>query len=119
LLYAYDQFTEIRRVRAHFLLADELVAALMECLEAGVPRHRLKYGGCYTWRAIRGRTVLSTHTWGIAVDLEPAENPLGMPYIRGKMLDKRVVDIFRDRGWHWGGDFTRPDCQHFQWATGY
>lgn len=119
LLYAYDPRVEIHRIRAHTLVADALVDALMACFEAGVPRHRLKYGGCYAWRAMRGGAKLSTHTWGIAVDLEPAENRLGVPYIRGKMLDKRVVDIFKDRGWTWGGDFNRPDCMHFQAAQGY
>lgn len=117
--YAYAPL-DIRKIRAHKLIVDELVAALMECFEAGVPRSRMKYGGCYTWRSQRGSSKLSTHTWGIAVDLDPAENPLGKRWINdGKMLDPRIIGIFQDRGWKWGGEFSRPDAQHFQLAVNY
>lgn len=119
LRYAYAE-QPIARVRAHKLVAEDLVGALAECLGRGVPVDRLKYGGCYVWRPIRGRSTLSTHTWGIAVDLEPAENPLGRSWHDdGKMLDPRVIEVFKARGWKWGGEFGRPDAQHFQFCTGY
>jgi hypothetical protein len=121
LIYAYDTTQKITRVRAHRLLADHLVATLEECLNRGVPLQRLKYGGCYQWR--EKRTVageLSLHTWGIAVDLDPAENPLGQPWANdGRRLDPKVIQAFKDLGWFWGGDFQHTkDPQHFQWATG-
>ncbi len=120
LRYAYDTNATITRIRAHYLVAEALQKTLVECLNAGVPLSRLKYGGCYTWRAIRGSTQLSLHSWGIAVDIEPAENPLGKPWVDdGVMLDPRIIHIFKRNGWFWGGDFKfRSDAQHFQWARG-
>jgi hypothetical protein len=120
LVYAYDQHQPIRRVRAHRFLVTHLADTLMACLQAGVPPQRLKYGGSYSWRVVRGGSRLSLHTWGIAVDVEPAENPLGEEWVNdGRRLDPRVIDVFKARGWFWGGDFQRrADPQHFQWASG-
>lgn len=118
--YAYDRDVVITRVRAHRLIVDELVAALAECLDAGVPAARLVYGGCYVWRPMRGGTKLSTHTWGIAVDLDPANNPQGTAWRDdGVMLDRRIIETFLRRGWKSGDDFSTPDPQHFQFASGY
>jgi len=63
---------------------------------------------------------LSLHTWGIAVDLEPAENPLGEPWADdGRRLHPAIIDTFKKRGWFWGGEFEKTlDPQHFQWAAG-
>lgn len=122
LVYAYDRTRTVRQVRAHHLVIDTLIDALTACRDAGVPSSRLAYGGCYVWRAMRGtsRLRLSTHTWGIAVDLEPAANPIGRVWRDdGRMLDPRVVAIFEARGWRWGGRFRRQDAMHFQAVKGY
>lgn len=121
LVYAYDTNQMIRRVRAHKRIADHLVTTLMECLARGVPKDRLKYGGCYQWRSKRAGASLSTHTWGIAIDLEPSENPMGKRWADdGQHLDPRIVEIFENQGWFWGERFAgSADPMHFQWATGY
>jgi hypothetical protein len=120
LIYAYDTSQPVRRVRAHRLLAAHLADTLIECLSAGVPVARIKYGGCYMWRAKRTSNDLSLHAWGIAVDLEPAENPLGEPWADdGKKLHSVIIETFKAHGWFWGGEFQgTKDAQHFQWATG-
>ena len=120
LIYAYDASQSVRRVRAHRLMVEHLVATLQACLAAGVPLQRMKYGGCYQWRPKRTAAQLSLHTWGIAVDLEPAENPLGEPWADdGRRLHPAIIDTFKKHGWFWGGEFEKTlDPQHFQWATG-
>lgn len=72
------------------------------------------YGGCYNFRTMRGNpTALSTHSWGAAIDLDPAGNPFG-----GRVtMPQAVVDIFAKEGWVWGGTWRKPDGQHFQAAT--
>jgi len=97
-----------------------LVATFQACLVAGVPLQRMKYGGCYQWRPKWMAAQLSLHTWGIAVDLEPAENPLGEPWADdGRRLHPAIIDTFKKRGWFWGGEFEKTlDPQHFQWAAG-
>lgn len=64
---------------------------------------------------------MSTHTWGIAVDIEPAGNPMGETWQDdGVRMDPRIIEIFEARGWSWGGRFSgTPDPMHFQWASGY
>jgi hypothetical protein len=75
------------------------------------------YGGAYNFRLTRGGTRLSTHAFGAAIDLDPANNPLGKPWEPDTgMIDLRVVEIFEAAGWVWGGRWHRPDCQHFQAA---
>jgi len=117
--YAYRADVEIGQIRAHRLIVDVLVELLAKAVETGVPRDRLSYGGCYCWRPIRGGRTLSTHTWGMAVDLDPLRNPLGEPHRPDTGLPLAVVELFTAAGWTWGGAWSRPDAQHFQAAGGY
>lgn len=73
------------------------------------------FGGCYNYRRVSGRSQLSVHSWGAAIDLDPVNNPLGKKWRPDSgMMPEQVVAIFRAEGWRWGGDFTRPDCMHFE-----
>lgn len=128
LLYAYLPNTEITKLRAHKLVGERFVEAYMKCLEAGVPRERLKYGGIYAWRPQRGAAKLSTHSFGIASDTEPAENPLGEPWDGGErrhptrgtyMLHPKVIEIFDELGFTSGRHWERPDPMHHQFCSGY
>jgi len=117
--YAYGP-QEVGRIRGHRLVVRDVADALQACLDRGVPRERLAYGGMYCWRPQRGHLALSTHTWGIAVDLDPGRNPLGKPWDGGTtMMHPLVVEEFERRGFVWGGRWGRPDCQHFQACDGY
>ena len=119
LRYAYGAVA-VDRVRAHLWVVGHLADTLMLCLIDGVPVERLHYGGCYSWRPKRTNSELSTHTWGIAVDLEPAANPMGKPWVDdGAMLHPTIVKVFLDMGWTWGNDFPTHDVMHWQWVSGY
>ena len=88
---------------------------------------------CFNYRVVAGTRTLSRHALGMAVDINPFENP----YIRpnGEVLPpeaKEFVDrtrdfphkidredlcyrLFREHGFTWGGAWTRSkDYQHFQ-----
>lgn len=74
------------------------------------------YGGIYNFRPIKGSAKLSTHSWGIAVDLNTVANPLGAKPV----MDPHIIAVFADHGFHWGGNWRRRrDGAHFQYATGY
>lgn len=83
--------------------------------------HEIKsYDGCYNLRLIRGFVAArddrsdsmpwSTHSWGVAIDLNAKTNQLGME----PQINRTIVRLFKERGWVWGGDFTRKDGMHFQ-----
>ena len=75
------------------------------------------FGGCFNIRYMKGRKKYSTHSWGIAIDLNVRDNPFGSKISK---QDKRLVEIFKKYGFIWGGDWEkRPDPMHFQFAEGY
>lgn len=71
--------------------------------------------GCWVVRRQRAGVKLSTHAWGISVDVNAERNPLGGPVCQSQALAR----CFTRRGWEWGGDWKRKDGMHFQRATGY
>ena len=77
-------------------------------------------------------THWSNHAYGLAIDLNPAENPYvgcgrtrnaaRLPYLdrtrlRPGMVTPAVVEAFRSIGWGWGGGWTgnTRDYMHFSW----
>ena len=70
-------------------------------------------GGCWSPRAVRfGAGQLSSHAWGIAVDINVDDNPLGA----APKQDPRLVEIMARHGFSWGGLWLRPDGAHFEWT---
>jgi hypothetical protein len=71
-----------------------------------------QYAGCYVPRYI-GRTPdrpLSHHAWGTALDINVASNRMGAtPH-----QDPRLVAIFDQHGFTWGGRWIVPDGMHFE-----
>jgi len=72
-------------------------------------------GGCYNPRLIRGGDkggAVSRHTWGIAIDINPSDNPYG-----GRVgMDERIGEIFRSWGFAWGAGWRFTDGGHFEWT---
>ena len=66
------------RVFIHKEFRAKLTAAFA-ILEAGGLHQEIKsFDGCYNVRMVRGtETILSVHSWGCAIDLNAAQNPLG------------------------------------------
>lgn len=72
-----------------------------------------EFAGGYVFRKIRGGNSLSMHSWGCAVDFDPARNGLGNSK---PAMDRRVIEEFEREGWEWGGHWRRCDGMHFQAA---
>lgn len=75
------------------------------------------FGGSYNFRLMRNGTRLSMHSWGCAIDLDPARNGLGdtTPRFAGY---PQIIKAFEDQGATWGGRWTGSSCDgmHFQFA---
>lgn len=103
-------------VTCHRAMIPQLRSALTE-LERNGLSHTIdtsEYGGCFSPRFIgmepKGR--LSHHTWGIAIDLNVADNA----FATKSDQDPRLVEIMERHGFTWGGRWLVPDAMHFEWV---
>ena len=78
----------------------------------------------YNRRDVGGHEVLSLHSFGIAVDINPSANPSCGITEACRCYNDLVTDMptefvqaFKDAGFDWGGDWVEhPDPMHFEWA---
>lgn len=74
------------------------------------------FSGTTVLRYIRGyekQGLLSPHSFGIAIDINSAQNPLGSKLIT--TFPAWYVDCWLKAGLIWGGHFkNRKDCMHFE-----
>jgi hypothetical protein len=107
----------IRRFQVHRLVGDAIVDALGQVLnDVGADAIKNQgwdfYGGVFNFRNNRRSPHLSTHAWGIAIDLNPQLAPMGIQ-ICGQ--PKSIFDAFSARGFQW----VEGDWMHAQACTGY
>jgi D-alanyl-D-alanine carboxypeptidase-like protein len=110
----YDGVT-VTRSRCHKLMVPVFKAVLSELKARGLEKYVQNYGGIYNHRPIDDSTKLSTHSWGIAIDVEPQKYPAGST----ARIQAEVIEVFARYGFVYGGDFPTPDPMHFQYATDY
>ena len=97
--------------RCHRLMWEPLEGALNQILEEGLEEYLSieewrSSGGCYAPRRINRFDAggsISRHAWGIAIDINTNSS-----------YPPRVVQIFNDWGFAWGGTWTSPDEMHFE-----
>ena len=114
---SWDHAQSVSRMTCHkrltAIFSDVFAQVQMNGLEPKVS----SFGGCFGFRQQRTGSKLSTHCWGIAIDLNPETNQQGAA---GDM-DPGLIQIFRGAGFEWGGDWPQPirDPMHFQFCSGY
>ena len=97
--------------RCHRLMWEPLEGALNQILEEGLEEYLIieewkSSGGCYAPRRINRFEAggsISRHAWGIAIDINTKSS-----------YPPRIVEIFNDWGFAWGGTWTSPDEMHFE-----
>jgi hypothetical protein len=97
--------------RCHRLMWEPLEGALNQILEEGLEEYLSieewrSSGGCYAPRRINRFDAggsISRHAWGIAIDINTKSS-----------YPPRIVEIFNDWGFAWGGTWTSPDEMHFE-----
>lgn len=103
----------VKHARCHKLLVDNFLQVFREIQAAGFESQVKNFGGIFNKRPQKGGTKPSTHSWGIAIDLETKKFPLGS----SDRFPDEVVAIFKKAGFLYGGDFvSRKDPMHFQFA---
>jgi hypothetical protein len=114
---AWDHTRTVSRMTCHHKMAQIFASVFGQIQSRDLQAKITSFGGCFSFRRQRTGAPLSTHSWGIAVDLNPETNPQGSS---GDM-DAGIVEVFRAAGFEWGGDWTGKtrDPMHFQFCTGY
>jgi hypothetical protein len=134
LFYQSDNgLVAVSGIRMHRLLEDSFHAVLDEiwdhakqqvgnaadakAIRDWLHQQRLdQHGGGFNFRPITGGTSLSLHSYGIAIDWDPENNPRKKPLTVA--LPDWWFDIWHAHGWSDGRHFTTPDPMHVQFATG-
>lgn len=143
-----DSNNHIGGLIVHSEVAEDVIEIFKELYDANYPFEKIRpihyYGGddnlsmadnntsSFNYRVVEGTNNLSKHSYGIAIDLNPVQNPfvtednvspeLGVDYLdRNKPQAGMVIEgdvchkAFISRGWKWGGSWnTIKDYQHFQ-----
>lgn len=102
----------VGRVTCHKAMIAQLRMVMLEAQRLRMSKAIYDYGGCYVPRYIAGKSTLSNHSFGTAIDLNVQDNLRGVP---GKM-DRGLVAIFKRWGFAWGGDWSYTDPMHFELA---
>jgi LysM repeat protein len=114
---AWETAKNVTAIACHRLVVPLVEEVFREIAARGLQRAVKSYGGGYSYRPKRGALKPSTHSWGIAFDLNPATNAMGTA---GDM-DPRLVALLEGYGFLWGGRWAgrNKDPMHFQYCTGY
>ncbi|OGK08820.1 MAG: hypothetical protein A2W80_01570 [Candidatus Riflebacteria bacterium GWC2_50_8] len=102
-----------RSITCHRLIAARMKAVFDEIKALGLSNLIKTNDGCFNDRNKRGGTSPSTHAWGIGIDINASENPMGSS--RMTAGQRRLAEVFRKYGF-----YQLPnDPMHFQYCTGY
>ena len=101
----------IGRATCNKIMWKPLLGALNQVIDEGLKNTLYKEefqksGGCYAPRRINRFNAggsISRHAWGIAIDINVKSG-----------YHPRVVEIFNEWGFAWGGTWTSPDEMHFE-----
>jgi len=101
-------------------MVKPLSQAFKNLIATGKVNELYAWDGCFNIRKKRGLTSMSLHSWGIAIDINSSDNPLGKTYEEllkegKKPFTEGFLQCFRESGFDCGGDWkNRPDRMHFQ-----
>ncbi|MBX7113803.1 MAG: M15 family metallopeptidase [Myxococcaceae bacterium] len=108
-------------------LAHEPLKRVIARLERGVRANRRlgiflrDIGGTWNWRTIAKSKTLSTHAWGIAIDLSVKHAHYWQwqrpktPLRWANSFPQEIVDAFEAEGFIWGGRWLHYDTMHFEY----
>lgn len=106
------------------VIQEPLTKVFRELIAKGLHDEIKTYDGCFNIRKQRGSTAISMHSFGIAVDLNAAWNPLirnvapgQRPALRSKAVQwsDAFLQVWRDNNFECGADWMSVlDGMHFE-----
>lgn len=120
---AWDKKVIVNKISCHRAIAPALRAVFEDILKTyGLPKIKELgidlFGGCFNYRAMRGGTDFSVHSWALAIDLDPERNLLKETSRTARFARpeyKPMIDIFYKHGFISLGREKNYDWMHFQW----
>lgn len=147
--WGFDDEEHIGEIILNKKVADDVVEIFKELYEAKFPIDKIRIideydaddelsmldnnSSAFCYREIAGSNgKLSNHSYGIAIDINPIQNPYvkndtvspvsGKTYLDRTNVRKGMIvegdpcyQAFKKRGWIWGGDWNSlKDYQHFE-----
>ncbi len=83
--------------------------------------YKVGSGGGYNLRNVTGGDSLSPHAYGVAIDINPAENPYSKTPSGGQLttnLPSNISDLAAKWGLEWGGNWkSLKDPMHFEFVS--
>lgn len=121
---AWDPDTVVKRTQCHSKVHDSLHRIFSVTLatyghEKIVDLGLDMFGGCLNVRAKKGGKTYSMHSWGIAIDLDPARNQLRWGQPKAALSGPEYNEFWRiveGEGWVSLGREKNFDWMHFQAA---
>ena len=82
-------------------------------------KYIINIGGTFNWRNIAGTNRLSSHSFGISIDINTKYSAY-WKWSKGKYryknkIPKEIVKIFEKYGFIWGGKWYHYDTMHFEY----
>ena len=126
--YVHQLAWDKRKRLTSFLCHPKVAGSIRHVLTRVVEHYGLQgikdlgldvWGGCYAYRAKRGGTSLSTHSWGIAMDYDPEHNQLSWGRGRSRFAQPQYEAWWRfweEDGWTSLGRTANFDWMHVQAA---
>lgn len=122
---AWDTATVVRSIRCHEKEAGRVRAIFGQILKVYGPVQVKElgidlFGGCFNFRQQRGGTDWSKHSWGTAIDLDPARNGLRETKATARFARPEygpMLDAFERNGWASLGRAKDYDWMHFEAAA--
>jgi len=119
---SWDHSVKVTRMKCHKLVASKFKAVFKDLLEYygydEIVRLGIDlYGGCFSFRKMRGGSDWSRHSWGIAIDLDPERNQLHETAKTARFARPEyvpMISIFAANGFLSLGHEKNYDWMHFE-----